>query len=154
MKSIKDLLYNQIKENCRTNLEKKQFLDRVSFDYITYYEVEDENEVEFEIALYEWINNIATDGDIETTIDSLMESGIQNTVLSHRKQIRKRLKFDDLKLWMVVFSESLRTRFIVWNKKNRKVYLKDVTKYAEWQRSFDYADHEIDDNFFHISVLI
>ena len=98
MKSIKDLLYNQIKENCRTNLEKKQFLDRVSFDYITYYEVEDENEVEFEIALYEWINNIATDGDIETTIDSLMESGIQNTVLSHRKQIRKRLKFNDLKL--------------------------------------------------------
>lgn len=89
---------------------------------------------------------------LETSIDSIIESWIEN-LFEVKNEIRKWLKFDDLKLWMVVFSESLRTRFIVWKKENKKVYLKDVTKYAEWQRSCDYSDHEIDDNFFHISVL-
>ena len=89
---------------------------------------------------------------LETSLDSIIESWIEN-LFEVKNEISKWLKFDDLKLWMVVFSESLRTRFIVWEKKNRKVYLKDVTKYAEWKRSCYYADHEIDDNFFHISVL-
>lgn len=85
MDAIKQVLYLQVRENCRTSLEKKFFLDRVSFDYLEYYGATDESEIDFEQALYDAIYNGMDDSALSIIMSSLMESGIQNTVLSHRK---------------------------------------------------------------------
>ena len=85
MDAIKSILYSQLKENCRTSLEKKFFLEWVSFDVLGYYDATDDSEVDYEQALYDAIYNGMSDSALSITISSIMESGIQNTVLSHRK---------------------------------------------------------------------
>lgn len=61
------------------------------------------------------------------------------------EQEKKRLTFDDLKKWDIVYSESKRIRYEVWAKIKDKVYLKSITsKYY-----LPYSKYYINDNFFH-----
>ena len=87
MDFLKKLLFNQIKENCNSSLQRKLFLDNTcKFDYMSYYEATDESEIDFEQALYDAIYKSMTDLEIETIINSLMESGIEQCVLSANKE--------------------------------------------------------------------
>lgn len=88
MQALRDLLYRQVKENCRTDLHKKRFIDRCAswFDLLWVYELTDEWMIDWWQALSDCIYQYMDDGEIETTIDSIMETGIEKNVLSHNKE--------------------------------------------------------------------
>jgi len=52
---------------------------------MTLYDATNECEIDFSQALYDAIYNSMDDSTIEITVNTLFESGLQETVLSHRK---------------------------------------------------------------------
>ncbi len=98
MQTLRKLLLNTVKENCRTDLHKKFFLDWIGdWDYLSHYECTDECEMDRELAINEYIDNIATDEIIETTINSLLESGMYECVT---KTVRKNPEYLDFDTWL------------------------------------------------------
>jgi len=148
--TIKDVLQKYLSK--MTEIQITNYLDRVwDQDVVSDAREHYEDDVKSQLDYY-----LQSSSHLEASLEWIMEIWIENLF-----QKSKRLKFEDLKPWMVVFSESLRARFNVWYRvwcpnslQITWIELRDVTKYAEWQKSWIYSKHEIDDNFFHISKLI
>lgn len=97
MQQLRKLLLNTVKENCRTDLHKKFFLDWIGdWDYLSHYEATDECEIDRELAINDYIDNIASDSIIEWTLESLLESGMYECVT---KPLRKNPEYLDYDTW-------------------------------------------------------
>lgn len=74
MESITKLLFDQIKQNCKTDLQKKRFLDRCGdWDYKEYYSL-NEYDIDRSEALSDYIFKVMDDKAVMLTINSLMET--------------------------------------------------------------------------------
>lgn len=86
MDAIKKILREQAKENCRSDLQKQFFIDRIwQRDYLSHYEATDDCEIDREQALYDYIYHVAGDDELEITLNSLLETWFQEVVKIDRE---------------------------------------------------------------------
>lgn len=74
MDALKKCLHKAIKENLRTSLQKKKFLDWCwDWDYKEFYQADDSSEIDREQATYDYIYSVLSDSSIEHLFNVLME---------------------------------------------------------------------------------
>lgn len=74
MDALKKCLHKALKENLRTSLQKKKFLDWCwDWDYKEFYQADDSSEIDREQATYDYIYSVLSDSSIEHLFNVLME---------------------------------------------------------------------------------